>query len=335
MSNNFHQKELRKIFQVRKIFSVDIKQPLILISQIQRSGGTLLSQLLDGHSQIFAHPHELSIGFPTKYDWPDLDLGDTPKKWFELLFEQYTKFFFTHGYSKYPPRLKREYNDLNDFAFLLSPWIQRKLFLGEIDKRDIRNQRDILDCYMTSYFNAWLDYQGLNLPKKYISGFTPRVSMNSKGTDRFFRDYPDGKLISSIREPKSWFASIRRHVPEKYSDIEMTMELWIQSATAMIRNKKKYGSSVFLINFESLINETELNMRSVAKFLDIKIEPTLLAPTFQGMEIRANSSVKAESYGIIKSPLKRHKDLVKSEKNYIDEEASPLFEEILLELTLL
>jgi hypothetical protein len=36
--------------------------PLVLISQAQRSGGTLLSQLFDSHPAIAAHPHELSIG---------------------------------------------------------------------------------------------------------------------------------------------------------------------------------------------------------------------------------------------------------------------------------
>ena len=53
-----------------------VTSPLALISQIQRSGGSLLSQLFDGHPEIHAHPHELKIGFPTKYTWPKLDLNE-------------------------------------------------------------------------------------------------------------------------------------------------------------------------------------------------------------------------------------------------------------------
>jgi hypothetical protein len=64
-----------------------ITSPLVLISQIQRSGGTLLSQLFDGHPQLHAHPHELKIGFPKKHIWPKLDMRDSPKLWFEALFE--------------------------------------------------------------------------------------------------------------------------------------------------------------------------------------------------------------------------------------------------------
>ena len=63
-----------------------VQAPLALISQIQRSGGSLLSQLFDGHPQIHAHPHELKIGYPKKYYWPKIDLADTPERWFLLLF---------------------------------------------------------------------------------------------------------------------------------------------------------------------------------------------------------------------------------------------------------
>ena len=31
---------------------VDVNVPLVLISQVQRSGGTLLSQLFDGHPEV-------------------------------------------------------------------------------------------------------------------------------------------------------------------------------------------------------------------------------------------------------------------------------------------
>ena len=55
--------------------SVYVRQPLVLISQVQRSGGTLLSQSLDDHPECFAHPNELTWGRPTKYRWPDVDLG--------------------------------------------------------------------------------------------------------------------------------------------------------------------------------------------------------------------------------------------------------------------
>ena len=35
--------------------------PFALISQIQRSGGSMLNQLFDGHPNVHAHPHELKF----------------------------------------------------------------------------------------------------------------------------------------------------------------------------------------------------------------------------------------------------------------------------------
>ena len=74
--------------------------PIALISQIQRSGGSLISQLFDGHPQIYSHPDELMIGHPKKYIWPKIDLNDNPKKWFKILFEENVIEHFQNGYKK-------------------------------------------------------------------------------------------------------------------------------------------------------------------------------------------------------------------------------------------
>ena len=74
--------------------------PIALISQIQRSGGSFLSQLFDGHPQVHAHPYELKIGYPKKYIWPNLDLSESPQRWFEFLFEDDVIQHFREGYKK-------------------------------------------------------------------------------------------------------------------------------------------------------------------------------------------------------------------------------------------
>ena len=54
--------EYRYLCQARLKHLVEVREPLVLISQIPRSGGTLLSQLFDGHPECHAHPGELEIG---------------------------------------------------------------------------------------------------------------------------------------------------------------------------------------------------------------------------------------------------------------------------------
>jgi hypothetical protein len=161
-----------------------VNSPIALISQLQRSGGSLLSQLFDGHPQLHAHPHELKIGYPDKYTWPKLDLDDHPKRWFETLFESNVLDHFKAGY-------KKQRNMDDTFLFLFLPSVQRELFLNSLNSIDEISRRDVLNAYMTSYFGAWLNNQNISGQKKFITAFTARLSMAKENMGAFFNIYPD------------------------------------------------------------------------------------------------------------------------------------------------
>ena len=71
--------------RLRRDNVVPVREPLVLICQAQRSGGTLLARLFDSHPQCHAHPHELHIGARRPHTWPDLPLHEEPEEWFEKL----------------------------------------------------------------------------------------------------------------------------------------------------------------------------------------------------------------------------------------------------------
>jgi hypothetical protein len=103
--------EYRQLGRVRTDHVVQVREPMVLVSQIQRSGGTLLSRLFDGHPQCHAHPYELKIG--RKARWPKLDL-EAPETWFEALYEHKVAVHLVSGWSK--PGLKE--TDVDVFPFL-------------------------------------------------------------------------------------------------------------------------------------------------------------------------------------------------------------------------
>src|SRR5438046_285295 len=78
---------------------VPVRQPLVVVSQVQRSGGTLLSQLFDGHPECHAHPSEIKIGYPKKWNWPPIDLA-RPEDWFPMLYEDSVEKRLRRGYRK-------------------------------------------------------------------------------------------------------------------------------------------------------------------------------------------------------------------------------------------
>ena len=117
---------------------------------------------------------------------------------------------------------------------------------------------------MTSYFGAWFNYQNCYGPKKYITAFTARLAMDKSNMQSFFEVYPDGRLISIIRDPKNWFPSALRHNEyikrNKYGDMKIALNQWRESAVATLRNKETYGERVCIIRFEDLIGKTEAVM---------------------------------------------------------------------------
>ena len=299
-----------------------VTAPLALISQIQRSGGSMLNQLFDGHPQVHAHPHELKFGYPKKYNWPPIDLGDRPDRWFEILFEDIVVRHFRYGYKK-----MEKYKDT--FLFIFLPPLQKKIFLKYFKSVDKITQREVLNAYMTSYFGAWVNNQNRLGDKKIISAFTPRMAFMETNMASFFNAYPDGRLISVVRDPKNWFPSANRHKTEKYGDIAIALDQWNDSARSIVRNKKTYGDQVCIITFKDLVTRTDSVMRYLADFLEIRFDDILLTPTFNKIPMKPNTSFKLEDPGIMISALERYKTLSGEELNIIEAMTGDAYTQVL------
>jgi len=303
-----------------------VSVPLALISQIQRSGGSMLSQLFDGHPQVHAHPHELKFGYPKKYIWPPIDLANRPDRWFEILFEDIVVRHFRYGYKK-----MEKYKDT--FLFIFLPSLQKKLFLRYLESIDKINLRDVFDAYMTSYFGAWVNNQNRLGDKKFVTAFTPRLAFMETNMASFFKIYPDGRLISVVRDPKNWFPSAKRHQLHKYGDITNALDQWNESTRSMVRNKKVYGDRVCIITFDDLVQRTESVMRYLADFLKIRFDDILLTPTFSKIPIKPNTSFKLENPGIMISALERYKTLSREELDIIEAMTGDAYSQVLSMVT--
>src|SRR5207244_5156583 len=100
--------------------------------------------------------------------WPRLEL-DRPETWFEILREKQAAKHFRRGYRKFPA--KRQAGGRGDvLPFLFLPSLQRAIFERCVAERPVERERDVLDCYFTSYFNAWLDNHNLYTgPKRIVT----------------------------------------------------------------------------------------------------------------------------------------------------------------------
>lgn len=305
---------------------VPLRAPLVLISQAHRSGGTLLSQLFDGHPSLAAHPNEITIGYPTREAWPPIDPALGADRNFYMMFDDKVVRQMQGGYFKGDRQPAGEHH-----PFFLVPRLHYRLFRQLFVNMPPKNQRDILNHYFTAYFNAWLNYKGHLAQKRWITGFAPRLASFPESTAGFFEAYPDGRLIQIIREPTTWYASAKHHGgPESArKGPEKILEPWCASAESTLRNVAAYGDKTIVVRFEDLVGRTEQTMRMLAQALDIVYAPTLAQPTFNGEPMWANSSFAVQKSGVIDAPLQRAKTLDVEERELIERRCRALYEKVL------
>ncbi len=280
-----------------------IECPLVLVSQISRSGGTFFSQLLDGHPELWAHPSELHVGHPHKWHWTDLSGVRSAEEAFGLLQQKRFATTFPGGY----------YSKSNDqeLPMVYDPELHRELFVSLAEERRPGSDRQWLDLFFTALFSAWLDYQGRYEPKRFVSAFASMFSIERASMMKFNEAYPGGFLISLLREPTGWYASVKRrsiNSPRKrqqvyaegiriYGGFDEAERGYVGNADSILRNRQLLGSRLILIDYSTLVKKTEPVMRHLADRLGIEFSDILLRPTFNRMPVLANTSFAGEASG--------------------------------------
>jgi ABC-type polysaccharide/polyol phosphate transport system ATPase subunit len=322
---------LAEYSHLAKTLAAEVKpasHPLLLISQVQRSGGNFLNTLLDGHPELSVHPYELHIGHPDKTNWPKLNLDETPKDWFNTLKETHMPRAFLNGYRR---RNIQDVTQDDRQQFLLPPFVQANIFEHLCLLKEIKSQRDILDAYMTSFFSAWIDYNLGKTEKKFFTGYVPRLSQTNDSLQRFFEDYPDGYFVSVIRDPRSWLVSERMHTPIQSSQ-KLDITAWQKSCDAMLSAKEKFGDRVKIIVFESLVLDTETVMRRLCSSIGIDFHSALLTPTFNGKPIKADSAFFSDQYAISDESVNERIHLLEGkEREFIEKHALPIYSTVCLQ----
>ena len=307
--------------------------PLLLISQLPRSGGSLLAQLLDGHPQLNTYPGEMRIGYPSKTIWPRLNPNDRPAQLFAKLFHSELGTFAAKGYKK-PGKAKEKHVALpfrysppdhfdqfaRSLAELQSELAASQHFLGRLGRLITRrgSTRPVLDCYFTSLFRAWPD--GRASSPRYVAAFTPSLGAKRANASAFFRDYPDGRLISIMRDPGDWFVSRRAHTKKgnvRYGDLGQELAEWNAMAENVLQYRRDYGESFLLLSFKDLVTDREGTMRRLCAWCSIDFHPALSQQTFGGLAISANSNFMEKDDQLPAAVLQRKFQLNADEQSQV------------------
>jgi hypothetical protein len=299
---------------------------LLLITQLHRSGGTLFSQLLDGHSEIQAHPHELFIGKPEKWDWPQLgEALENADETFELLKEEKIAAIGQAGVFIKPGSNKAAKGQEVPFHYDIDAHRQRFSELFGVAPK--KTQRLAIQLYFHTFFSSWPEYRASG-HERYVSCFLPHILLHPQSMSRMFGDFPDLLVVSLLRRPDTWIHSLVNHVRLDLADTQAAVKhltRWKRSIKMIVALHGNPSIHSFATSYEVLVSDTRREMLRFCQSAGLRFEPVLLTPTVGGFPVLPNSSYRRTSSGVNRDSLALRESLPKQLGQIVEERFLPLY----------
>ena len=231
-----------------------------------------------------------------------------------MLFEHPMIAFAKNGYKKNVEEAK-EYSQM---AYL--PQLHRKKFISRMEQNrktftDFQSETILL--FLRTFITCWLDF---NIPphdkkKMDIVAHIARFTSSKSELAAFFKCQKQGKLMSIVRDPFTWYASASKYSTE-YADCEKAIRIWVKCLENTTEAAEAMPDRVLMLDFRDLLMNTRDTMGAVSKFLGIP-QCMNLTPTFNGSPITSNSSFVSVKGVVSQAPLARHLELSSAELELI------------------
>ena len=290
--------------RIRLDHAVPVREPLVLISQVQRSGGTLLSQLFDGAPGV---PRAPARAVHRQAEQVGLAAA-RPRRPRELVRDA-----LRAAAAERVPRGLREGpngagSDEHDvFPFLFLPRLQqrdlRRVRRGGGRRARARRARLLLHLVLQRLARQPEPLPG---PKRVGHRLRPAPGDGARRmSSASSPPTPTGSLVSIVRDPRGWYASARRH-RTYYADLDEAIGLWRASTRGRARARPSARPDrVARAHLRAARARHRGDDARLAERIGIAMTPVLLVPTFNWRPIRANSSAAVERTGIIAERAER------------------------------
>lgn len=272
-----------------------LSQEAVYLCGVERSGTTLLRNLLDNHSQLSVLPSE-----GTYFTHLEAKLKAMPasarkaylcQEWlWRLVTSDHQPPFWLLG------RSSAHASAYVDFAKSFIAWWEIASF----------HLKQISFWPSLVVQLAWADtcqqFSGHEPAKLWIDK-TPRNEMH---LTRIWQELPKAKIVYMARKPADIINSRKRMdafagTPTKYFIKQLR-----DSVQMILKTQIATDPRLLVLHYEDLVGQAAASMDRVSKFLGIKTEPGILVPTIHGQLTQSNSSFAAlEKAGMILSENQR------------------------------
>lgn len=268
-----------------------LKDPIFILGA-HKSGTTLLRNLLDGHSELFAipiepHPFQMLdkwIQYELRYTYPKKEsINQAKKNLVNLVYH-----------------LKNS-DDKNGGGYVSDKW-DLKLFEKELFKTKAKEIQEFIEQYTNAIYSAI--YKN-GLPKN-IRPVEKSVT-NAEYAIELSKIFPEAKFIHVIRNPYANVCSIRKYKNKsKIPYLRSIIKSLVDSHYFLYRNMNLI-ENYLIIKYEDLVEKLSDSISNIAQFLKIKNEEILHKPTTLAEPWYGNSVYGEHSFSVYNVSLEKWK----------------------------
>jgi hypothetical protein len=264
----------------------------VFICGHQRSGTTLLQNLLDAHPRLLSLPSEgsyfTSFAYVARAAPSSLAMDRFAADWIARLVSP-----------NFEPHFRLGKSDPNG-----NPAVQfaRALFGWHAALRTRVEPR------LAPLLAVAAAFKTTAAPRSAPSAWVEKTPQNERYVTRF-APLTRARFIHLVREPRATFASLARTYPAAdvaaFDAAEHARAIG-RSLRFAKANARRLADRLLVVRYEDLIGRPAEEMERVRRFLQIPPDPTLLVPTAGGQPVRGNSSFGPRAVGVIdtrSSPL--------------------------------
>ena len=332
----------------------------LFAGSINRSGGSLLMRLLDGHSDVMSYPIE--FGFPkSNRFFPFVDhLNGTPLDIPEFKPERDSDILkFLDISETKPPVTHRWGKEGADPVGVRLNYLEKE-FYGKVNTNfdydkyirllreygaQAKSLQDVYDARHKAYFHAWDD-------GKYIHNMEYVAFHDSGGIfitniEKFFEEFKTSVFIYPIRSVYGYISSEKTRIARRFYgsrrfpkvkmpnyfvkmfktyDLNALIRTWLVALTRVVILQERFGvdGKFFVYRYENLLDRTEDVMRALCAASGLRFVPCLLTPTI-AHQPWGGSSHQGKQSGINRDLAHYYPEVLSQEElDQIQEQCGPL-----------
>ncbi len=318
----------------------------IFIAGINRSGGSLLARLFDGHKDFASYPMEVGFKFDnTSYGFldritgtptyiPDFNERLNPIEYFDAEKEVISYKWGKETSGKFG--IRKNYLEKAFYEKSVKTDFNHQLYLEKLSKycSGCKSNQELFEGKHKAYFESWDDGAHFKDPKYIVTHDSNGLFLSD--FEKYFNEFKNSFILVPIRDCIGYVAAEKTRIARRFFgtkrfskplppdflvkkfdayDLNSILTTWLISISRikLLQETSNIDSKLITYKFEKLTEQPADAMKILSKKFNVKYEDNLLYPTLCGKKWLGNSQ-QGKNDGINSKPNQYYKKILREDE---------------------